>query len=105
MVQPPSHLILPTGEPKGEQMNADGAAATPLTQRVVDLDLAARVGRALRATGYAPLRGVEVTVHELRVILRGHVPNYHLKQVAQGTALAVLGAQEVRNDLEVDRPS
>jgi osmotically-inducible protein OsmY len=104
MAQPPSPLILPIGEPKGEQMNADGAA-TLLTQRVVDLDLAARVGCALRATGYAPLRGVEVTVHERLVILRGHVPSYHLKQVAQGTALAVLGAQEVRNDLEVDQPS
>jgi osmotically-inducible protein OsmY len=99
MAQPPN-LILPTGE----QMNADGAA-TPLTHRVVDLDLAARVGCALRATGYAPLRGVEVTVHARLVILRGQVPSYHLFQVAQATALAVPGAQEVRNDLEVGRPS
>ena len=101
MAQPHPHLILPTGE----QMNADGAAATLLTQSVVDLDLAARVGCALRGTGYAPLSGVEVTVHERLVILRGHVPSYHLKQVAQATALAVPGAQQVRDDLEVGRPS
>ena len=105
MAQPAPSLILPTGEPKGEQMNADGAAATPLTQSVVDLDLATRVGCALRATGFAPLRGVEVTVHEQLVILSGQVPSYHLKQLAQATALAVPGAQEVRNDLEVDRPT
>jgi osmotically-inducible protein OsmY len=100
MAQPVPHLILP----KGEQMNADGAAATPLTQSVVDLDLAARVGCAVRTTGYAPLGSVEVAVHERLVILRGQVPSYHLKQVAQATALAVPGAKKARSDLEVERP-
>ena len=66
-----------------------------------DLCLAERVGRALRATGYGPLRGVEVTVHARLVILGGRVPSYYLKQVAQTTALAVPGARHVRNDLDV----
>ena len=104
MAQPALHVILPTGEPQGERTNADGAATTPLTQSVVDLDLAARAGCALRATGFAPLRGVEVTVHGRLVILRGQVPDYYLKLVAQATALSVLGVDLVRNDLEVGRP-
>jgi osmotically-inducible protein OsmY len=83
----------------------DDGAAMRLAQIVVDLDLAARVGCALRATGYAPLRAVEVTVQERLVILRGQVPNDHLKQVARATALAVPVTEEVRNDLEVDRPN
>jgi osmotically-inducible protein OsmY len=70
-------------------------------QRQEDLYLAERVERALRATGYGPLRGIEVTVHARLVILGGRVPSYYLKQVAQTTALAVRGARHVRNDLEV----
>jgi osmotically-inducible protein OsmY len=70
-----------------------------------EVRLAERVERALRATGYGPLRGIEVTVQARLVILGGRVPSYHLKQVAQTTALAVPGAHQVRNDLAVARPS
>jgi osmotically-inducible protein OsmY len=69
------------------------------------LCLVERVQRALRATGYAPLRGIEVVVHARLVILAGRVPSYYLKQVAQETALAVPGTHQVRNDLDVARPS
>jgi osmotically-inducible protein OsmY len=100
MPQSASLLVLPTGGP------ADGAqAAALLMQSVKDLDLAERVGRALRATGYGPLRGIEVTAQERLVILAGRAPSYYLKQVAQATALAVPGVERVRNDLEVGRPS
>jgi osmotically-inducible protein OsmY len=70
-----------------------------------EVKLAERVERALCATGYGPLRGIEVTVQARLVILGGRVPSYHLKQVAQTTALAVPGADRVRNDLDVGRPS
>ncbi len=75
--------------------------ASPASANVEDLRLAERVKRTLRATGYGPLRGSEVTVHARLVILEGRVPSYYLKQVAQATALAVPGAHQVRNDLEV----
>jgi osmotically-inducible protein OsmY len=70
-----------------------------------EVRLAERVERALRATGYGPLRGIEVTVRARLVILGGRVPSYHLKQVAQTAALAVPGAHQVRNELAVGRPS
>ena len=103
MTRSASLLVLPTGGPAGEPTDA-AQAASLLTQSLEDLDLAERVGRALRATGYGPLRVIEVTVHARVVILEGRAPSYYLKQVAQTTALAVPGAQQVRNDLEVGRP-
>ena len=103
MTRSASLLVLPTGGPAGEP--TDGAqSASLLTQCVEELDLAERVGRALRATGYDPLRDIEVTVHERLVILRGRAPSYYLKQVAQATALTVPGVDRARNDLEVGRP-
>jgi len=36
--------------------------------------------------------------------LKGRVPSYYLKQVAQQTALSVPNVDQVRNDLEVSRP-
>jgi osmotically-inducible protein OsmY len=99
-------LLIQPSQPRTDAEKADlQTSAQLLTQTLEDLRLAERVEHALRATGYGPLRGMEVTVHERLVILRGRVPSYHLKQVAQATALAVPGAQQVRNDLEVGLPS
>jgi osmotically-inducible protein OsmY len=105
MAQPAALPVLPARELRGEDVDAAQATARLLTQGVEDLHLAERVERALRASGYMPLRGIEVTVQARLVILAGRVPSYHLKQVAQTTALSVPGAQQVRNDLEVGRPS
>jgi osmotically-inducible protein OsmY len=91
---------LPAREPRGER--TDGVQVAPLLMpSVEDLRLAERVERALRATGYGPLRGIQVRVQARLVILGGRVPSYYLKQVAQAAALAVPGAHQVRNDVEV----
>jgi osmotically-inducible protein OsmY len=103
MTQSASLLVLPNGGPAGEPTDTARAAAL-LLQSLEDLDLAERVGRALAASGYGPLRDLEVTVQARLVILAGRVPSYYLKQVAQATALAVRGVERVRNDLEVGRP-
>jgi osmotically-inducible protein OsmY len=105
MAQPAALLILPAREPTGTERDAVQATARLLAQGLEDLRLAERVARALRATGYGPLRDIEVTVQARLVLLAGRVPSYYLKQVAQTTALGVPGAQQVRNDLEVGRPS
>lgn len=93
-------LLLSTAEPAGEK-DALQATAQFLAQRLMDLDLAQRIERALCATGYGPLRRIEIVVRARLVILAGHVPSYHLKQIAQTAALTVPGASQVRNDLEV----
>jgi osmotically-inducible protein OsmY len=76
-----------------------------LTPIAVDLDLAERVGRALLATGRGALRDVQVSSNARVVTLRGLVPSYYLKQIAQATALAVPGARQVHNALNVVRPN
>jgi osmotically-inducible protein OsmY len=101
MSQPTALLFLPTRE----DTDSVRETAQLLAQSLEGLRLAERVERALRATGYMPLRGIEVIVQAQLVILAGRVPSYYLKQVAQATALAVPGAQQVRNDLEVGRPN
>jgi hypothetical protein len=75
------------------------------TLRLEDLCLAERVERALCGTGYQALRAVEVAVCGPLIILRGRVPSYYLKQLAQAAALEVDGVRELRNDLDVVRPS
>jgi osmotically-inducible protein OsmY len=64
-------------------------------------DLSDRVTRALSATGYLPLRGIEVAIHGRHVTLLGRVPSYFMKQIAQAAALAVAGVEELANDLDV----
>ncbi len=105
LTQSAARLIQPAGERTGEETDAAQGMALLLQQSQEDFCLAECVERALRATGYGPLRGIEVTVHARLVILGGQVPSYYLKQVAQTTALAVPGARQVRNDLDVGRPS
>lgn len=76
-----------------------------LTQSLEDQRLAERVEGALRATGYGALRTVRVSVNVRVVILGGRVSSYYLKQLAQATALAVPGAHQIRNDLNVVQPN
>jgi osmotically-inducible protein OsmY len=84
----------------------DSVQTPPLPmQGLENARLAERIEHALRTTGYGSLRGIEVTVDAQLVILGGRVSSYYLKQVAQETALSVAEAHQVRNNLEVVRPS
>jgi osmotically-inducible protein OsmY len=65
--------------------------------------LAECVERLLGATGYGPLRDIQVRVDGRVVFLAGRVPSYYLKQVAQATAMTASGAHQVRNALDVVR--
>jgi osmotically-inducible protein OsmY len=104
MSQSASLLTPPAREGAGEETDTVRGTASLPGESQEDFRLTERVARALRATGYGPLREVEVAVHVRIVTLRGRVPSYYLKQVAQTTALPVPGVQQVRNDLEVGRP-
>jgi osmotically-inducible protein OsmY len=75
-----------------------------MVQSTESTDLVAeQVERTLRATGYPALRAVQVTVSGQLVHLKGRVPSYYLKQLAQVAALEVAGVCELRNDLDVVR--
>lgn len=77
-------------------------ASTPLLRpNLEDRHLAERVERALRARGYWTLFAVRVLVDARVVILEGKVGSFFLKQLAQETALAVPGAHQIRNELDV----
>jgi osmotically-inducible protein OsmY len=104
MTQSAAPPIRPAGAPTGEERDTVHEAAAR-AQYLEDFCLAERIERALCASGYGPLRDLGVAVHARLVILRGRVPTYYLKQLAQATALAVPGTYQVRNDLDVGRPS
>ncbi len=91
----------PTGQHILEATDALRETVSPLMLSVIDIDLAERVGRALRATGYPPLWCIEPAVRELRVTLRGQVPSYYMKQKAQTVVLGIPGVREVCNDVDV----
>ena len=80
---------LSTGAPPGR-------AATS-----AERDLSEAVQSALRATGYLALRNLSVIVKGDLANLRGHVPSYHQKQVAQSVAQRVPGIARVVNSVEV----
>lgn len=73
-------------------------ASAPLAPTV---DLAAQVRRELDQSGYHPLRSVEVTALRDGVHLRGTVPTYYLKQMAQSVAMETDGVNHVVSEMEV----
>lgn len=54
------------------------------------------------ASGYRILQRVELDLDNGRLALRGSVPSFYLKQLAQHTALSVPGIQEIDNQLHVE---
>ena len=73
----------------------------PVMQRPSKQELLARIDHALRASGRMGLRNVRVVAERDRISLRGQVPSYYLKQVAQTMALTIEGVESVQNDLVV----
>jgi osmotically-inducible protein OsmY len=66
-----------------------------------DLDLASQIDWALHATGYPPLRDVHILAVEGTAVLRGVVPTYYMKQIAQAAVSAIPGVSELHNELDV----
>ena len=74
------------------------------TADVSGTQLADELQHALAASGYSPLRHVGVDHNNGRVVLRGRVPTYFLKQLAQSIAASFPGVQVVDNNIEVACP-
>jgi hypothetical protein len=85
-------------------VDAPGSDVAVGSTQSANPDLALRIEQALRATGYPPLRNLHVLAAEGIAILRGAVPSYYMKQIAQAAVSGVPGVGDVHNELEVVPP-
>jgi osmotically-inducible protein OsmY len=83
-----------------ESFNDGGVAmlAPPAPRRVNPADLAER---ALRSSPYLALRNVACECRDGVLTLRGCLPTYYLKQVAQAVVANVDGVRQVVNEIQV----
>jgi len=66
-----------------------------------DVGLIKAVGLALQASGYSALRTIEVSADRGVVVLKGRVPSYFQKQLAQTAAQRENGGRRISNELQV----
>lgn len=69
--------------------------------RPVDRSIRDNVHRALRESGYAPLREIQCDVFDGVVELTGNVPSFYIKQLAQTTVLRLEQIRGINNRLRV----
>ena len=84
------------------------AVANERTSRFGDVyapgeDSASAVSARLRRSGYPYLGGVKCETDGGVTVLRGTVPSFHLKQLAQELAIHTPGVHKVENRLHVPR--
>lgn len=60
--------------------------------------------RRLRNSPYLPVRSVSCEYHQGILFLRGQLPSYFLKQIAQETVAKLDGVVRVSNEIEVHPP-
>lgn len=66
-----------------------------------DLDLWAQLKAALSQSGYLPLRRLGIVIQGNQVVLRGSVPTYYLKQLAQSALRELLKDYDLVNLVQV----
>jgi osmotically-inducible protein OsmY len=81
-----------------EKRTVQGADSPQIAE---EARLADEVVGALAASGRFPPGRLEVSTSKGVVKLRGRVTSYYQKQVAQAAALTVIGARQLRNEIEV----
>jgi osmotically-inducible protein OsmY len=69
------------------------------------LRVSERVENRLRNSAYSALRSLYCETYEGITILRGRLPTYYLKQIAQTVATQVEGVTEIVNRIEVVPPA
>ena len=60
-----------------------------------------QIRSVLARSPYFSGRNLEIDVHADDVVLRGVVPSYYQKQMAQETIRSIEGGRQIRNELEV----
>lgn len=66
-----------------------------------NFELAEAVSRTLEATGYPPLKWLDVSANDTGVTIQGFLPSYFFKQVTLATVLSVPGVHQLRDELEI----
>ncbi len=66
--------------------------------------VAAAVRDRFRRSPYLPLREITCHLRDGVLLLRGRVPTYYLKQLAQTIGASIETVREVVNELQVDLP-
>jgi osmotically-inducible protein OsmY len=61
--------------------------------------------RLLRSNPYLTLKNVSCDWHDGVVVLRGCVPSFYLKQIAQEVVASVEGVERIENQIEVVTPA
>ena len=69
--------------------------------RTLDRSIRDKVHRALRESGYAPLREIHCDVSDGVVELTGSVPSFYVKQLAQTAVLRLEQIRGINNRLRV----
>lgn len=59
----------------------------------------------LRAVPYAAVRRISCEHRHGRLVLRGRLPSFYLKQLAQEAVAGLDGVREIVNEVEVERPA
>lgn len=84
-----------------EAVNGSAKVSSPACECELQIHLRNRILGALETAGYPELRSVKCHVGEEVVVLRGVLPSYHLKQVAQHAILVLDDQRIVKNLIEV----
>ncbi len=78
-----------------------GSESSPHPSRSADEAVAAAAQKRFSESSYFALRGVSCEYHEGMFVLRGAVPSFHMKQLAQELVRKIEGVGAVVNALEV----
>jgi len=89
------------GEKRRVADSRQRAEISPLRKKEI---VEARAAFRMRRSPYLEVRRVVCEFHEGMLCLRGRVPNYYLKQIAQTVVLGMDGVDEIHNQLEVVTP-
>jgi osmotically-inducible protein OsmY len=85
----------------GHDSFADGGIALLPPPETEPVDLADQAEHALRSSPYLALRNVSCEWQDGVLTLRGCLPTYYLKQVAQAVVARLDGVRQVVNEIDV----
>jgi osmotically-inducible protein OsmY len=77
------------------------APSGTLLEDSIDRRVALLAECQLRDTTYQPLTGISCDFHDGVAVLRGTVPTFYLKQVAQSVVRKLAGVKQIDNRIEV----